>query len=131
MRFPWSRNQTDGDTEDEESEPHRDIEPVISCEFQDGTLFVFEDQLFIERTSKSTFSDRWIALDAVRGVRYSKRFVISYIQITQDDVDNDDGGLLSTPVDENTLHFGWGKRECAKRARDEILERTEPGTDLG
>lgn len=132
MRFPWGSREDDesdqaadepGGETDEDSQPHRDIEPVISCEFQDGTLFVFDDQLFIERSKGSKFSDKWIALDQVRDVRYAKRFVISYIQIEQVGFDNSEGGIISSPVDENTLHLGHGKRECARRARDAILER--------
>lgn len=119
--LPW--RDSGGDDSQNQSAHHRDLDPIISCQFQDGELFVFEDQLFIERTGRSQFSDKWIALDRVQDVVYKKRLVISYIQITQAGVDASDGGLLSTPVDENTLHFGFGKRDCAKQARDEILEQ--------
>ena len=131
VRFPWQSQEQDESQDgatasgDDRSDYHRDVEPVVSCQFQDGELFVFEDQLFIERSRRSTFSDKWIALDQVRDVTYAKRLVISYIQIEQEAFDNSEGGVLSTPVDENTLHFGRGKRECARDARDAILERLE------
>lgn len=124
--FPWrgSENSTDEDTAgDDQKAYHRELDPIISCQCQDGELFVFEDQLFIERPKHSKFSDKWIALDQVIDVRYVRRFIISYLQIEQAGVDSDEAGLLSTPVDENTLHFGYGKRDCMIKARDEILER--------
>lgn len=128
--LPWrggdqDDSRSDDATGDDQDAYHRDLEPVISCQFQDGELFVFEDQLFIERPRSSKFSDKWIALNQVNDVIYAKRFVISYIQIDQVDFETDEGGFLSTPVDENTLHFGFGKRDCASRARDKILERLD------
>lgn len=95
----------------------------MTCKFQDGTLKIHEDRVVIERARRSKFDDKEIAMDQVRGITYSKRLVISYLQIEQVDVENSEGSLLSTPVDENTLHFGRGKRSCAKRARDEVLSR--------
>lgn len=103
----------------------RDAEPLVSCEFQDGTLHVFEEQIRIERPGRSKFSGKEIGVGDVRGVTYEGRLVISYIQIGQVGVENDEGSLLSTPVDENTLHFGRGKRDCAKRARDAIRDAAE------
>lgn len=134
VRLPWGnrdRNDGEGGTEaddsapdgDEDAEYHLEADPVVVCEFQDGRLYVFEDQLFIERTKRSKFSDKWIALDQIADVSYASRFVIGYIQIAQREFENSEGGRLSAPVDENTLHFGHGKRACAKRARDAILER--------
>lgn len=111
-----------GDSEDQ-TEYHLEVDPIVSCQFQDGQLFVYEDQLFIERPSKSKFPDKWIAIDQVTDVIYGGRLMIKYVQIQQTGVENNEGGTLSTPVDENTLHFGFGKRDCAKRAREEIFER--------
>lgn len=131
--LPWRNRGSDEDepesaTEGDDETPHDfDIEPVISCRFQDGKLFVFEDQLFIERPGRSKFPEKWIALDKVQDVTYAKRLVISYIQIEQREFDTSEQGLISSPVDENTLHFGFGKRDCARKARDAILERTESG----
>lgn len=108
-----------GDTGD----PPADAEPVVTCTFQDGTLHVSRDTVSIERANRSRFDDKRIDLRDVEDVTYRKRLVISYIQIEQRGFVTDDASLLSTPVDENTLHFGRGQRECAQRARDEILSR--------
>jgi len=119
--LPWRGGSDEGD----ESAPDvaEDADPIVICEFQDGTLHVFDDRIVIERTSRSKFADKTIPLTEVRGVTYAKRLVISYIQIEQAGVENDTGSRLSTPVDENTLHFGRGKRSCAERARDTIQEQ--------
>jgi len=119
--LPWRGGSDEGD----ESAPAvvDDADPIVICEFQDGTLHVFDDKIVIERTSRSKFPDKAIPLTEVRGVTYTKRLVISYIQIEQAGVENDTGSRLSTPVDENTLHFGRGKRSCAERARDTIQEQ--------
>ena len=95
------------------------------CQFQDGTLRVYDDVINIDRSSRSKFEDKKIPLSEVRGVTYSKRLVISYIQIDQVGAETDTASRLSTPVDENTLHLGRGKRSCAKRARDAIRARLE------
>ena len=113
----------ESDATDEPRDPSKDEEPVVSCQFQDGKLSVYDDVLHIERASGSKFSDKWIAMNQVRGVTYTERLLIHYIQIAQTDFVNDEEGFLSTPVDENTLHLGHGKRDCARRARDAILER--------
>jgi hypothetical protein len=110
---------------DEEADA-TEAESVVSCTFQDGTLYVYDGWLRIERPGRSKFSDKEIELADVRGVTYQKRLVISYLQIDQADVENDAGGLFSTPVDENTLHFGRGMRECARRARDAIRDGAGP-----
>jgi len=131
-RFPWGTEessdggdeQTDDSTAGAEThEHHPEGDPLVTCEFQDGTLYVYEDQLFIKRTARSKFDDKWIALNQVTDVHYASRFVIGYIQIAQLDFENSEGGRLSSPVGPNTLHFGHGKRSCAQRAREEILER--------
>lgn len=134
VRFPWRREDehaeaqseephSDGETTDEpEQKPyHRTLDALVECRFQDGTLFVFDGQLYIERPSRSKFESKWIGIDELEGVNYTRRVVIHYIQFEQRGFENDEGGFLSTPVDENTLHFGGGKRSCAERARDEIL----------
>ena len=136
VRAPWRRTSDDDDTEQNthsddtadtaETELSADEDPIVSCEFQDGTLSVYEKLLHIERHSGSKFDDKWIAMNQVRGVTYVENIVIHYIQIEQVDFENSTGGMFSSPVDENTLHFGHGKRACAKRARDAILERTTP-----
>ncbi len=100
-------------------------DPIVTCEFQDGTLRVYEDSVHIDRSSRSKFADKEIPMARIAGVTYSKRLVISYIQIQQSGVDTDGEGLLSTPVDENTLHFGRGKRACAKRAAGAIRSRID------
>ncbi len=103
-----------------------DEDPVVTCTFQDGTLYVYDDWVHIERPGRSKFEDKAIELADVWDVTFEKRLVISYLQIEQRGFDTEDGSLLSTPVDENTLHFGRGKRDCAKRARDAIRD----GADL-
>lgn len=120
--FPWHNGQQ----EDRETHPDDPIDgdPILSCEFQDGTLIVYEDYLYIERASRSKFSDKRIAMDQVLGITYSKRIIINYLQIEQADFDLSEESFLTTPVDENTLHFGSSQRECARRAKDAVLERT-------
>lgn len=110
-----------GDGPDGES-VSTDEDPIVTCRFQDGTLAVYDEWLQIDRPGRSKFSDKAIQLTDVRGITYQKRFVISYLQIESVGVEESDAGLLSTPVDENTLHFGRGKRDCAKRARDAIKD---------
>ena len=95
---------------------------MVSCTFQDGAITVYDEWLRIERPERSKFSGKEIELADVRGVTYRKRLVISYLQVDETGIENDAGGLFSTPVDENTLHFGRGMRECARRARDAIRD---------
>lgn len=98
-------------------------EPIVSCTLQGGTLSVYEDRVVIDRSDASIHEDKTIPLDAVWDVEYSGGFMTGHVQIKQDDVEPASGGLLSHPVDENTLYFPRGKRSCARRARDAILER--------
>lgn len=100
-----------------------DADPTVSCELQGGTLSVYETHVTIDRSSASMFEDKTIDLAEVRGVEYSPGFMTGYIQIQQVGVEADEGGLLSPPVDENTLYFSRFRRDCARRARDVILER--------
>lgn len=119
VRFPWS---TDRDSDGGAPAVDRiEGDTVVSCEFQDGTLVVSEEEIYIERRSRSKFTHKRIPLGQIRDVTYAERLFISYIQIEQDGFDHSEASLLSTPVDENTLHFGRGKRECARRATDAIL----------
>lgn len=120
---------TDSDSSKMVSKDGPDGDPIVSCTFQDGTLSVYAEQLFIDRPDASDFSKKWISLNQVSGVTVERRLVIHYIQIHQIDFDHNEGGILSTPVDENTLHFGGGKRDCATRAGDVILERAAVTTD--
>ena len=99
-----------------------EAESVVSCTFQDGMLYVYDGWLHIERPGRSKFSGKEIELSDVRGVTYEKRLIISYLQVDEVGVENDEGGLFSAPVDENTLHFGRGMRGCAEQARDAIRD---------
>ena len=95
------------------------------CEFQDGTLAVYDDYVAITRVDRSSFDNREISIEEVTGVGYDGGVTIGYIQIEQVRIPVGSGGLLSDPVNPNTLHFDRGGRECAKEARDEILERAK------
>ncbi|MFB6219621.1 MAG: hypothetical protein ABEH77_10700 [Halobacteriaceae archaeon] len=100
-----------------------EAEPVVVCDLQGGTLSVYETYVAIERTSASIFGDKRIDLADVRGVEYAPGIVSGHIQILEAGVEAGEGGLLSHPVDENTLYFPRTGRSCARRARDAILER--------
>lgn len=126
VRLPWRSDSGDERADNsEESEPREkeQEDAIITCECQDGTLSVYETEVFLERTSRSKFADKPIAMNEITGVKYSEGIVIGYIQIEQVDFENSDGGTFSAPVDENTLHFGHGKRDCVSEGRDAILER--------
>jgi len=118
--FPWGRG-SDTDAATDPSTDHSDA--VVVCEFQDGTLAVYDDYVAITRVDRSNFDNREIPVGKITGVDYNGGITIGYIQIEQVDVPVDSGGLLSDPVNPNTLHFDRGGRECAKKARDAILER--------
>ena len=111
-----------GRTEPSDDEVPIDGDVTVTCAFQDGSLYVGESAVYIDRAARSRFDDKRIDFAGIREVTYEQRLVISYLQIEQDDVEAADGSLLSTPVDENTLHFGRGKRDCARRARDAIRD---------
>jgi hypothetical protein len=118
--FPWgSDNGTDSGVEPTDEHP----DAAVVCEFQDGTLAVYDDYVAITRVDRSSFDNREIPVEEITGVDYDGGITIGYIQIEQVDVPVDSGGLLSDPVNPNTLHFDRGGRECAKKARDAILER--------
>jgi len=118
--FPW---RGDSDEDGPEAGPGPGADAVVVCEFQDGTLFVSESEARVERVPRSKFGDKTIPLGEVTGVEYAGGITVGYVQVRQTGVDADSGGLLSDPVDENTLHFTRSGRECAKEARDAILER--------
>ncbi|MFB6090003.1 MAG: hypothetical protein ABEJ97_03000 [Halobellus sp.] len=118
VEFPWSRGAADGASgADDADHP----EALVVCSFQDGTLVVYPDRVVIERVDRSRFDDKTIPVDEIEGVDLSNGITIGYIQIEQAGVPVDTGGLLSDPVNENTLHFGYGGRDCAAKARTEIL----------
>lgn len=121
VRLPWRR---DGDepAATAEVDASRD-DAVAVCECQDGTLLVYEDRVVIERVKRSSFDDKTIPVEEITGVDYSAGITIGYLQVEQVGVPVDAGGLLSDPVNENTVHFGRGGREAATAARDAILER--------
>ncbi|WP_276270869.1 hypothetical protein [Haloarcula litorea] len=118
VNFPWRGGETGGDHADPE---HPDA--VVVCSFQDGTLVVHEDEVVIERVPRSKFAGKTIPMADLRGVDYAGGITVGYIQLEQRGVDADEGGLLSDPVDENTLHFTRSGRACAEEARDAILSR--------
>ena len=125
VKLPWRDSDpspesegTTGDS-DEAADPHSDA--IVVCEFQDGTLAVYDDRVEIERAARSRFDDRTIPADEITGVDFSTGITIGYLQIEQEGVPVDSGGLLSDPVNRNTVHFSRGGRDCAKRAREEIL----------
>ena len=126
--FPWGRDderESDdggGDGFDGDAPPsERHPDATLICEFQDGTLIVYGDRVRIERVDRSRFDDKTIPAAEIAGVDLSKGINIGYFQIEQVGVPVDKGGLLSDPVNENTLHFGRGGRDCASEARTEIL----------
>ena len=120
--LPWSRdNDTDAGTDPSADHP----DASVVCEFQDGTLAVYDDYVAITRVDRSNFDDREIPVEEITGVDYDGGITIGYIQIEQIDIPVDSGSLLSDPVNPNTLHFDRGGRACAKMARDAILERAQ------
>ena len=58
---------------------------------------------------------------------FATGLTIGYLQVERAGVEGDTAGLLSDPVDEGTVHFGRGQRDCAREARDAILERAGGG----
>jgi len=98
-----------------------EADPLVTCRFQDGTLYVLPDAVYVQRAKRSRFDDREIPFEDLEDVTYEKRLVISYLQLVERGVEPATGSRFSTPVDERTLHFGRGMRDCARRARDEIL----------
>jgi len=118
VELPWR-----GDSSARAPAGHADA--VVACSLQDGTLAVYEDRVVIERVPRSKFPDKTIPLDAISGVEYERGVTVGYIQVRQPGVEADTSGLLSDPVDENTLHFARSGRACALDARDALRERME------
>jgi hypothetical protein len=109
-----------GDEEPETATSPVAVEPLVTSTFQDGTLYVLPDAVYIERGTRSRFDDLEIPIEDLEDVTYQKRLIISYIQLVERGVEPATGSRFSTPVDARTLHFGRGKLDCAERARDEI-----------
>ena len=138
VRWPWRSEEHEdgieggaddsGDAEPSERPGGIDVEPLVDCELQDGTLFVYEDHVYVERDGRSRFESKTVPMDRIRGVEYDKGITIGYIQIEEIGFDHDTAGLLSDPIDANTLHFQRNRRGCAREARDEILARCGGGS---
>jgi len=108
VRLPWRSD----DTEDVDAES----DALVECSFQDGSLFVYDDRVRIARPGRSRFDDKTVDMGRITGVRYEKGLTIGYLQIEEAGVEADSPGLLSDPIDENTVHFGRGRpRVCPQR----------------
>ena len=118
--LPWRRGREAEGAERDGTRAEFDDEPILVCRFQDGTLSCYPDAVHIERAGPSRFADKTIPREEIVDVTYETGLAIGYLQIQQVGFENDAGGFLSSPVDENTLHFGRGARECAERAAEEL-----------
>jgi hypothetical protein len=132
VEFPWNRSRsgtesadgrTDADATDPDPDPHADA--VVVCEFQDGTVAVYDREVVLERPGRSRFGGKTIPVAEITGVEHDAGITIGYLQIRQAGVEADSAGLLSDPVDENTVHFTRSGRSCAERVRDAVLERMD------
>ncbi|PSP57932.1 hypothetical protein BRC72_08280 [Halobacteriales archaeon QH_7_66_36] len=125
VQWPWRRGSDeagdDAPDDDEQVDTHADA--LVTCRFQDGTIAVHEDRVVIERTRRSRFEDTDFQFETVVDVDYDEGITVGYLQLRIEGIDPDSGGLLSDPVNERTVHFGRGNRDCARAARDAILER--------
>jgi hypothetical protein len=123
--LPWrrTRDETGEGVGTAADDDHGDA--AVVCRFQDGTLAVYDDRVVIERASRSRFDDRTFSYDEIAGVDYDTGITIGFLQLEVVGVEPDTGGLLSDPVNERTVHFGRGERDCAASARDAILERIQ------
>lgn len=127
--FPWRRGRDEldeggnqpGSTERAPDDDHEDA--IVVCRFQDGTIAVYDDRVVIERVSRSRFDDRTFSYDEISGVDHDVGITIGYLQLELVGIEPDTGGLFSDPINERTVHFGRGNRDCAATARDAILER--------
>lgn len=108
------------------SDAGQDVDAIVSCSFQGGTISVFEDHIDIDRSSASMFDDKTLAFAEVEGVEYERGLMTGHLQVLEAGVEPASGGLLSHPVDENTLYVPRSNRDCARRVRDAIIERAEP-----
>lgn len=100
-------------------------DPVATLEAKGGSMSVYADRIEITRSSGSMFEDKQIPLTEVDAVVYERGVFTGHVQVRQRGVEADTGGLLSHPVDENTLHFPRRERETARELRDAILERAD------
>ncbi len=126
VEWPWRRGADEADgvgDEDETADEADHPEALVVCAFQDGTIAVYEDRVVVDRPGRSRFDDLAIPLAEVVDIDYDEGITIGYLQVERAGVAPDPGGLMSDPVNERTVHFGRGNRECARRARDAILER--------
>ena len=127
VKLPWRGADSSDDgagagaTAGDAAAPDSYPDAIVVCAFQDGTVAVYADRVEIERAARSRFDDRTIPTEEITGVDFSTGITIGYLQIEQAGVLVDAGGLLSDPVNPNTVHFSRGDRECAKAAREEIL----------
>jgi hypothetical protein len=102
-----------------------DDAPVESCAMQGGELSVYEDRVVIDRSDASIHDSKTIPVDEIRGVNYDGGLLTGHLQIVQTGLEPAEGGLLSKPVDENTLYFPRGDRAAVRRVRDAILQRAD------
>ena len=98
-------------------------EAVATLDAKGGTVEVFAETVQIQRSSRSMFESKAIPLEEVTDVEYSDGFLTGHLQLRQTGVDSDGVGLISHPIDENTLHFPRTERDAAHGVRDAILER--------
>jgi hypothetical protein len=123
VNWPWRRGGDEDGVGDESNDKADHPNALVVCQFQDGTIAVYEDRVVLDRPGRSRFDDATIPLAEVGGVDYEEGITIGYLQVERTGVTPDAGGLMSDPVNERTVHFGRGNRKCARRARDAILER--------
>ena len=123
VNLPWRGDDSGSDGDDAVDETYP--EALVVCEFQDGTLVVYPDRVEVHRVDRSRFDDRTVPAGEITGVDLSMGITIGYLQIEQAGVQVDSGGLLSDPVNPNTVHFSRGGRDCAKEAREEILAHAQ------
>ena len=122
VTWPW--NSDDG-ASDEQTLKDEHLDAVEVCEFQDGTLAVYEDRVLIDRSPHSSFDDLSVPVERLFDVDFDEGIAIGYLQLELTDTPADTGGFMSAPVNERTLHFGRRQRPAARQARDALVERAE------
>lgn len=128
--LPWQRGSEDDDPDpatERVDVSHDDA--LLTCEFHDGSIAVYADEVVIERAKRSSFEETTIPMADIVDVDYAKGITIGYLQIEVVGVEPDEGGWFSDPVNERTLHFGRQGRTCAREAREEILAHAR-GADV-
>ncbi|SNR52151.1 hypothetical protein [Halorubrum vacuolatum] len=98
-------------------------ESIVECQFQNGSISVYDTYLTIERAKGSNYENKRIEMNEIYDVTHTSGIITGHIQIHQHGVEPDAGGFFTHPVDENTLYFQRAKRSCAEQARDAIIER--------